>query len=109
MKLGSRRYLVISFVMVGASLTIDDDGRIVTARVAVGACSPVAQRLPAAEAALCREHIGADLSARLTADHLAPLTPISDVRADAQYRDDAALTLVHRTIAALAARLEGLQ
>ena len=109
MKLGSRRYLVISFVMVGASLAVDDDGRIVTARVSVGACSAVARRLPAAEAALCGERIDAALAERLTVDHLAALAPISDVRADAQYRRDAALTLLRRTIAELAARLEVLQ
>jgi len=95
--------------MVGAALAVDDDGRIVTARVAVGACSAVARRLPAAEAALCGERIGAALAERLTVDHLAALAPISDVRADAQYRRDAALTLLRRTIAELAARLEVLQ
>lgn len=104
-KLGSRRYLVISFVMVGAALAVDGNGRIVTARVAVGACSPVAQRLPLLEAALLGQALTTDLGALTVRDHLAPLAPISDVRADAAYRHDTALTLVRRTLAELATRL----
>src|SRR5579871_3393799 len=51
LKLGARRYLVISIAMAAATLEMDE-GRIVTARIAVGACSAVAQRLPSLEAAL---------------------------------------------------------
>ena len=43
-KLGARRYLVISIAMVAACLELKE-GRIRDARVAVGACSEVAQRL----------------------------------------------------------------
>ena len=51
LKLGARRYLVISIAMAAATLEIAD-GRVAAARIAVGACSAVAQRLPALEAAL---------------------------------------------------------
>ena len=44
LKLGARRYLVISIAMVAACLDVED-GRIRDARLAVGACSEVAQRL----------------------------------------------------------------
>lgn len=104
-KLGSRKYLVISFVMIGAALAVDVKSRIVTARVAVGACSPVARRLPLLEAALLGQPLNTDLGALAERHHLAPLAPISDVRADADYRRDAALTLVRRTLDELAARL----
>ena len=50
-KLGARRYLVISIVSMALRLDIDDSGRIAGAGVAVGACSAVPQRLPALEAA----------------------------------------------------------
>ena len=50
-KLGSRRYLVISLVM-AAALIEHDEGRIVAARISIGACSTVAIRLNALEAAL---------------------------------------------------------
>ena len=51
LKLGARRYLVISIVMVAAALEFPRWPH-QPARVAVGACSPVAMRLPALEAAL---------------------------------------------------------
>jgi CO/xanthine dehydrogenase FAD-binding subunit len=99
-KLGARRYLVISIVMVAAVAAFDATGRIARARIAVGACSPVAQRLPALEAALAGRRPDPAL---VQAAHLAPLTPIDDVRATAAYRRAAALELVRRAVAGLAA------
>ena len=101
-KLGARRYLVISIVMAAATLEIADD-RIVSARVAVGACSAVAQRLPALEAALAGVALDASMGDRVTAAHLAPLSPIDDVRGSAGYRSDAAVTVVRRLLQGLAA------
>jgi len=97
LKLGARRYLVISIVMTAATLEIAG-GRIVSARVAVGACSAVAQRLPALEAALAGAALDASLGGRVEADHLAPLRPIDDVRGSADYRSDAALTVLRRLL-----------
>jgi CO/xanthine dehydrogenase FAD-binding subunit len=51
-KLGARKYLVISIAMTAVVIGLDREDRIDLARVAVGACSGVAQRLPALEAAL---------------------------------------------------------
>ena len=84
-KLGSRRYLVISISMVAATITCDDDGRIIDARVAVGACSPVAQRLPLLE----RDIIGKMVQdIELTDEHFTALSPIDDVRGSGLYRLD---------------------
>ena len=96
-KLGARRYLVISVAMVAVWLRLDGDV-IAEARVAVGACSPVAQRLTAMEAALTGCPV-ADYAARLSPGQLAPLSPITDVRADASYRSDAVLTLCADAVA----------
>jgi CO/xanthine dehydrogenase FAD-binding subunit len=60
----------------------------------------VAQRLSALEAALIGSTTADDIAARSLADHLAPLTPIDDVRATAGYRQDAALILIRRAIQA---------
>ncbi len=98
LKLGSRRYLVISFVMVAACLAADARGCINSARIAVGACSPVAMRLPDLERALVGQTLGAGLGGLVDPVHLRPLQPISDVRADAAYRIDAAATLVARVL-----------
>lgn len=97
LKLGSRRYLVISVVMVGARLVADGDGTITEARVAVGACSPVAQRLAVLERDLLG--VGVDAASTVVDDrHLDVLASISDVRATAGYRRDAARVLVQRAL-----------
>jgi N-methylhydantoinase B len=100
-KLGARRYLVISIAMAAAVLRCDGT-RIVQARIAVGACSPVAQRLPALEAAL-RGTALTDAAHVPDASHLAPLSPIADIRASADYRHEAALALLRDLLMGFAA------
>jgi CO/xanthine dehydrogenase FAD-binding subunit len=101
LKLGARRYLVISVVMVAATVEVDLHGRVAHAAVAVGACSPVAQRLPGLEQRLLGQPL-AQLAAVPDAADLDGLDPISDVRGTRAYRLDAALTLVRRTLGDLA-------
>lgn len=98
LKLGARKYLVISIAM--ASVVIEhEDGVVQDARVAVGACSPVALRLPALENALRGKSMDAALPDLVEARHLSALAPIDDVRASAGYRLDSALTVLKRTLA----------
>jgi CO/xanthine dehydrogenase FAD-binding subunit len=102
LKLGSRRYLVISIVMVAANLVTDEQGRIREALIAVGSCSPRSVRLPELERALVGRSIRDDFRKVIAAEHLAPLSPIDDVRGTAAYRNHAALTLLQRALAACA-------
>ncbi len=97
-KLGARRYLVISIAMVAAVVLPDRAGRVAEARVAVGSCSVVARRLFALERELIGLAIGDGFGGRVRPEHLQPLSPIGDVRATAEYRMDAALTLVERAL-----------
>jgi CO/xanthine dehydrogenase FAD-binding subunit len=97
LKLGARRYLVISIVMVAVALDIVD-GIVRDARIAVGCCSPVAQRIADAERRLIGACADADLGDAIDVGDLAALSPIDDVRATAAYRRDAALTLMRRAI-----------
>ncbi len=102
MKLGARRYLVISIAMAAVRLAVAD-GRVAQAAVAVGACSATAQRLPAVEAALAGRPADATLpQAVREADIAAQLAPIDDVRGTAAYRAQAAAELVRRTVAQVA-------
>ena len=103
LKLGTRRYLVISIAMAAATVEIAD-GRVAAARIAVGACSPVAERLPALEAALdgranrsssCRAGRGLRTWRRSS--------PIDDVRGSAAYRSDAVVTVLRRLLGRLRA------
>jgi len=100
LKLGARRYLVISIAMAAATLEIEG-GRVVAARIAVGACSAVAQRLPALEAALLGATVDS-LATSVEVSQLEPLSPIDDVRGSAAYRREAAVTLLRRLLAGLA-------
>jgi CO/xanthine dehydrogenase FAD-binding subunit len=100
LKLGARKYLVISIVMVAVVMEIGD-GTVAKARIAVGSCSAVARRLPALEAALAGRRLEAGLADLVRPEHLASLSPIDDVRGTAAYRREAALTIVKRAIGAL--------
>lgn len=95
LKLGARKYLVISIAMVATRLVIDN-GCITAAAIAVGSCSATAQRLPGLEAALIGQR---PASLAIDAILIAPaLNPIDDVRGSAAYRLDAAVELVKRSI-----------
>ncbi len=96
LKLGARKYLVISIVMVAVVIALDSEGRVEQARVAVGACSPVAQRARRVESELVGRR--GDLAALVSPEHLSMLSPIDDIRAGAADRLDAALELVRRSI-----------
>jgi CO/xanthine dehydrogenase FAD-binding subunit len=98
LKLGARRYLVISIAMVAAVVKEDSNGCVADARVAVGSCSVSARRLTALERALLGAPARRGLGSLASAEHLATLSPIDDVRATAGYRSDAVLTLVGRAL-----------
>ena len=100
LKLGARRYMVISIAMVAAVVKTDTRGHVAEARVAVGSCSATAQRLATLERAVVGAPARAGLGAIASTEHLAQLSPIDDVRATAIYRRDAALTLVRRALEA---------
>ncbi len=106
LKLGHRRYLVISIAMVAVSVDSDAQGRIEQCAIAVGACSAVAARLPQLEARLrglhgsAAAHQAADwLASPDSKSLLAPLSPIDDVRGTAGYRLEAVRELIGRALA----------
>ena len=99
LKLGARKYLVISVVMVAGLVFLDKQRRVVSAKVSVGSCSETAVTLPELEADL----IGRQYSPNfVTSNHLRHLTAIDDHRGTAEYRLDAALTLIRRLLSDLA-------
>jgi CO/xanthine dehydrogenase FAD-binding subunit len=97
-KLGARRYLVISIAMVSVLLAQDDKGCLSTARIAVGSCSAVAQRLSALESVLIGQSVRSDLISLVTPAMLEPLKPIADIRATAENREEVAHELVRRLL-----------
>jgi len=94
-KLGARAYLVISIVMVGVVAELNEQDEILNLKVAVGACSPVAQRLRLLE----KECVGQRLkSIEIHPKHLELLDPIDDVRASVNYRNAVVPELLKRAI-----------
>lgn len=93
-KLGARKYMVISIAMVAARVTVVG-GKIIQAAVSVGACSPVATRLAGLERAMVS---GQDWQSMVREQVETVLSPIGDIRADAAYRNTAAVELIKRTI-----------
>jgi CO/xanthine dehydrogenase FAD-binding subunit len=104
LKLGARRYLVISIAMVAAMVRTSTAGLVAEARVAVGSCSIVAKRLTSLENALVGAPARMGLGKLISPEHLALLSPIDDVRATASYRNDAVLTLIGRALDACVER-----
>lgn len=102
LKLGARRYLVISIVMAAATIARAPNGAVRAARIAVGAASAVARRLETLEARLVGAPAATLLSSLVEPSDLAVLSPIDDVRSSAHYRLEAARELVGRAIDAAA-------
>ena len=106
LKLGARKYLVISIAMVAVRLQTDNNNLITNAALSVGSCSVVASRLPELEQYLIGKLLTPDLAPELansiTQQHVSGLSPIDDVRATATYRHSAAAELIRRSIVTLA-------
>ncbi len=92
-KLGARRYLVISILMAAAVIERGPDGKITKAALAIGAAAPVAQRLRQLEGDLVGLAPGIAPSIMIRPHHLERLAPIDDVRATAAYRLEAAMVI----------------
>ena len=101
LKLGARKYLVISIVMVAGVIELDAADCIAAARLVVGACSAVPQRLASLESALIGQS-SATAAALVVPSHVAHLTPIDDIRGSAAYRREAALALTRDLLRDLA-------
>ncbi|TPI48632.1 xanthine dehydrogenase family protein subunit M [Mesorhizobium sp. B2-9-1] len=105
-KLGARRYLVISIAMAAARLVVEN-GVVADAAIAVGACSAVARRLAGVEAALRGRPVTSALADAVLSAPIDELSPIADVRGSAEYRQDAAREIVARAVRAAIGHGEG--
>ncbi|MER9289105.1 xanthine dehydrogenase family protein subunit M [Mesorhizobium sp. M0518] len=105
-KLGARRYLVISIAMVAARLVVEN-GLVRQAAVAAGSCSVVARRLAGVEAALCGLPADGGLAFAVLSAPMSELSPIADVRGSAEYRLDAVREIVARAVLAAVGRTTG--
>ena len=100
LKLGARKYLVISISMVAVRLTLDSSGVVEDVAISVGSCSAVAQRLEALEKQLIGQSLQSGFVLSVEDEHLNTLSPIDDVRASGEYRLDATRELISRALIA---------
>jgi CO/xanthine dehydrogenase FAD-binding subunit len=102
-RLEYRRQMEIA--VVGATCAVSlSGGRVESARIAITALAPTILRVPAAEAALTGSDGGGEAVRAAAAAAAAAATPISDVRASAEYRVAMAQVIARRAIAAAIAR-----
>jgi CO/xanthine dehydrogenase FAD-binding subunit len=94
LKMGARRFLVISIAMLAAQWRRGKNGH---CRISIGACSPVATRLEPLERWYLSGMPAPEKTAAIAAS-VRLLTPIDDVRADYLYRHDLAHTLCEKLI-----------
>jgi CO/xanthine dehydrogenase FAD-binding subunit len=98
LKLGHRKYLVISIVMIAVLIDFDSSDHVSTVHVAIGSCARAAVRVKLLEAVLTglpKASVLGELSKNL---HLVAeaISPIDDIRGTAAYRLEAATVLVQR-------------
>jgi CO/xanthine dehydrogenase FAD-binding subunit len=102
-RLEYRRQMEIAVVGATCAVTLDG-GRIASARVAITALAPTIRRVSEAEAALAGSDGGGGAVQAAAAAAAAAASPISDVRASAEYRSAMAAVIARRAIATAIAR-----
>jgi CO/xanthine dehydrogenase FAD-binding subunit len=102
-RLEYRRQMEIAVVGATCAVTLDG-GRIASARMAITALAPTIRRVPDAEAALVGSDGGGGAVQAAAAAASAAASPISDVRASAEYRSAMAAVIARRAIATAIAR-----
>jgi carbon-monoxide dehydrogenase medium subunit len=99
-RLGLRRANTIAMVNAAAVLTFEND--VVTdARITLGSVAPTIIRAPVAERALVGKALGRECIAEAAGLAAQAATPITDVRAGADYRHESIRVLVARALSAL--------
>jgi len=102
-KLGARKYLVISIAMLAVNLDFDESGKCCRCAIAIGSCSPVAQRLTELEEILLGMSMDdtEKIKEHIAAVSLSELSPIDDVRGSAVYRLLAVRSVLQRAVSSV--------
>jgi carbon-monoxide dehydrogenase medium subunit len=99
-KLGQRRSMAISIVNLTTRLSLGETSRISEARIALGAVAPTPIRAVAAEALLLGGEVTSELFAQAAEEASRETSPITDVRANREYRLKMTEVLVRRALEA---------
>lgn len=107
LKAGRRKAMEISVVCVAARVVLDDQGICRSASIALGAVGPTSLRASEAEAILTGSSLDDAVLREAGSLAAAASSPITDVRASAEYRRLLVEALVPRAIAQSVARAKG--
>jgi CO/xanthine dehydrogenase FAD-binding subunit len=107
LRLGRRKALTLSIVNAAAGLALGKDGVVATARIALGAVAPTPVRAVKAEALLVGRRPTLEAFAAAAAMAATEISPISDLRASADYRRKTSAVLVRRALETTLSRLAG--
>lgn len=102
-----RKQMDIAVVGVAAVLTLDEDGRIQGARIALGAVAPTPVRAQQAEGSLAGQRPSGEAFARAAEIAAGECSPISDLRGSAEFRREIVRVTTERMLREAAARAEG--
>jgi carbon-monoxide dehydrogenase medium subunit len=98
LKLGRRNGMSIAVASAGVFMALHSSGTIETIRVALGSVSPVPIRSLKVETVLQGNRPSSELFARAAAEIDGDISPISDLRATAEYRRNSARVLLVRAL-----------
>jgi CO/xanthine dehydrogenase FAD-binding subunit len=98
-KIGNRAAITIAVLSAAVRLRWDAAGRVTDAAVAVGAASEIARRMPAMESRLLGVTLDALDDVPVDIDLDRQLSPITDLRATAEYRRQMVATTIRRACA----------
>jgi carbon-monoxide dehydrogenase medium subunit len=97
-KLGKRKAMAIAVVSAAVRLTLEEGGRIAQARIALGSVAPIPLRAVQAEAELEGQEPNENLFAEAGQVASSEASPISDIRASADYRKKMVSVLTRRAL-----------
>ena len=97
-KMGKRKGMAIAVVSVAVVVVLNPKGMVQDARIALGSVAPTVVRSPRAEEKLIGTEAGLGAIQDAANAVVEDISPISDVRSTAEYRQHAARVLTHRAL-----------
>ena len=95
-KLSTRNAMDLAIVGVAVFIQVEKGGRIVKARIALGAVAPTAVRVLQAEKELVGKELNLELAREVASLAVQSCDPISDIRASAEFRREMVMALCER-------------
>jgi CO/xanthine dehydrogenase FAD-binding subunit len=98
LKMGNRQALTIAVVSTSVCIRLGEDDMVTSARIALGSVAPIPFRAQSAEEVLVNRILDDKTIAKAASEVFTAVSPISDIRASAEYRRKMAEILVSRSL-----------